>query len=196
MQTDVENRPPYVEWKIVAVEDRAKLLSEGHYASKDIHIAVIMRPGSKDRLEKEATVWLSEMAVKARKDEIPSHWYPAFKASYDAWLKGEEVPLVGTALKTWPVLSPAQQKNLISMGLYTVEDLAQLPDSELQILGVGALDLRQKARSWLDASSDKGKIVAENAALKLKVDEQGKQIAEMLVSLQALKEQLPKAEKK
>jgi len=163
------NRPPYVQWEMRAIEDRAKSLETGHYVAKDVAFAIIMRPGSKDRLEKEAEVWLSELRDRARKGEIPAEWHPAFLASFKAWRDGEELPSTGTPLKSWPVLSPAQIKMIISEGIFTVEDLAALPDSELPILGIGGLNLREKARSWLAAAEDKGKLAEENAALKLSV---------------------------
>lgn len=189
MQTVDFNRPPYVQWELRAVEDRNASIAAGHFVAKDVPYAIIMRPGSRDRLEKEAEVWLAELKERTRKGEIPHEWLPAFSASYKAWKDGEEAPLSGTALKMWPVLSPAQVKMIIAAGLFTVEDLAGLPDSELPTLGIGGLTLREKARSWLSASEDKGKLAEENAALKLQVTTLSEQVAELAAAVAKIKAQ-------
>jgi hypothetical protein len=185
-QTDY-NRPPYVQWETRAVEDRTKSVESGHYVAKDVTFALIMRPGSRDRLEKEAEVWLTELKEKDRKGEIPPEWFPAFDASYKRWKAGEADPVNGTALKNWPALSPAQVQMITSNGILTVEDLAALPEGEVGSLGIGGITLRQKARSWLEAASDKGKLVEENAALKVQISDLAEQIKNLTEQFSKLK---------
>ena len=187
MHTVDFNRPPYVEWELRAVEDRNASVATGHYVAKDVAYAIIMRPGSRDRLEKEAETWLSELKEKSRKNEVPHDWFPAFTASYKAWLEGEEMPISGTALKAWPVLSPAQIKMILSAGILTVEDLAGLPDSDLPAIGIGGLALRDKARAWLSAAEDKGKLAEENAALKLQVTTLSEQVTTLAAEFAKMK---------
>jgi hypothetical protein len=188
MQTDVNDRPPYVQWETRAIEDRSASLAAGHYVAKDVDFAVIMRPGSRDKLEKEAVVWLSELRMKDQKNEIPPTWFPAFQASFKAWKEGEEEPLNGTSVKLFPVLTPSQLKTLQSAGIKTIEDLAQIPDQDLGILGIGGLNLKLKARAWLEQAVDKGKLAEENASLKTQMTQMQEQLNFLTAELGKLKE--------
>ena len=178
-------RPPYVVFEKREVEDRAASIEKGHYVPKEIDIAVITRPGSRDSIEKEAKVWLQELRERARKNEVPQVWYDGFTAAYKSWCEGEELPVKGTPIKGWPVLSPVAQKDLIAAGIRTVEDLAQLPDSEVQSVGTGAIAYKQKAQAWLSAANDTGKVTEQLVALAQQVKEltdltraQAKELAE------------------
>lgn len=182
------DRPPYVEWHVHAIEDRTASLAAGHYVARDVDYAHIMRPGSRDKLEKEAQVWLADLAKKARENQVPPTWHPAFAASYKAWKEGLEEPLNGTAIKNWPPASPAQVRALTANGIKTVEDIAGIPDQELGILGMGGVGLREKARSWLKAAEGTGKLAEENAALKIQLTGLQEQVVTLSNDLKALKD--------
>ena len=188
MATDINDRPPYVQWETRAIEDRSASLAAGHYVAKDVDYAVIMRPGSRDKLEKEAIVWLSELRAKDQKNEIPPTWFPAFQASFKAWKDGEEEPVNGTSVKLFPVLTPSQLKTLQSAGIKTIEGLAQIPDQDLGILGIGGLNLKLKARAWLEQAVDKGKLAEENASLKTQMTQMQEQLNFLTSELGKLKE--------
>jgi hypothetical protein len=76
------------------------------------------------------------------------------------------MPLDGEAIKGWGVISPAQQANLIAINIRTVEDLAAVNDEGLKRIGMGAGELRDKAKAWLSQLADKGPLTQENALLK------------------------------
>ena len=192
MSTVDNDRPPYVVFERRAIEDRTASIAAGHYCSKDIDMAIITRPGSRDNLEKEARVWLSELREKARQQMLPPAWYDAFNSAYESWKKGEELPENGIAIKGWPVLSPAVQKDLIASGIRTVEDLANLPDGELGTIGTGAVSYKQKAIAWLDAAKDKGKVIEQVAALSTQVAELVSLTKAQATEIQNLRAQLPK----
>ena len=184
-QTEDKDRPPYVRWEIRPVEDRNASIAAGCYVAKDVDYAIIMRPGSKDTVEKEALVWLSEIKERARNQLIPATWPPAFEASYKMWKEGEEAPVNGTHIKNWAAVSPAQAQMVLRAGILTVEDLAALPDSELGIIGIGGLSLKQKAQSWMQS---KNSLAEENAALKTRTAELEAQVQSMMADIQKLKE--------
>lgn len=169
-----ENRPPYVVFERRPVEDRNASIAAGHYVSKDVDFAIITRPGSRDTLEKEAKIWLAEIAEKARKNEggVAQAWPIAFNFAYKAFLDGEELPVSGTPIKGWPVLSPSAQKDIIAAGIRTVEDLAELPESSLAGVGIGGIAFKQKAKAWLEAAKGPGKITEQ-------LNAQAQQIAEL-----------------
>lgn len=186
------NRPPYVAWETRPVEDRSASIANGHYTSKDIDFAVITRPGSRDTLDREALVWLTELKNKAAKGEVPAAWFEGFKASYDSWKKGEELPATGTAIRDWPPLSPSARKDILAAGIRTVEDLAELSDSDLTSIGTGALAYKQKAQAWLKASAETGKVAEQIATLTQQIAELTALTAQLLEENKTLKASLPK----
>lgn len=161
-----ENRPPLVRFERRAKEDRAASLEKGHYATKDVDFALITPPYSKDCIEQEVDDWMRIMNEQVQQDRMPANWRDKYVEAYNAWKRGEEVPLDGTAIKSWPVISPAQRQNLIAMGVATVEDLAQINDEGMRRYGMGGLDLKQKAQAWLAASKDVGQVTQQIAALQ------------------------------
>ncbi len=164
-------RPPYVVFEQRVVEDRAASLANGRYTTKDVDFVVVTRPGSRDSIEKEAAVWLAELGEKARQGNAPVSWHTAFEAAYAAWKKGNALPVNGTPIKGWPVLSPAAQENLIRAGFLTLEDLAATADNQLTTIGTGALSYKMKAIAWLDEAKAKGTSVEKIADLTQKVSD-------------------------
>ena len=167
MSEFTNDRPPMVTFEYRAVEDRAATQTNGHYSTKDVPFASIMRPGSKDVLEVEATQWLKRLEEDARQGRAPQSWAEGFSAMFERWKKGEEIPVEGTPIKGWTPLSPAQQKDIITAGFRTVEELAQASDPEVGSIGIGAYDLRKKARTWIEQANGPGKILARLEALEV-----------------------------
>lgn len=192
-----ENRPPYVTFEVREVEDRAQSLIANHWVGKDVNMAVITRPGSRDTLEKEADVWMKELREKGRKGEIPATWFPAFEAKYDAFKKGETAEgLNGTPIKTWDHLGPAAKKTLLAAGILTVEDLADVPDQDLANVGTGALGFKQKARLWLEAQKAPGVQIEKLAAMDTKLTELTQLAKDQMTEITRLRAFEPKPEAK
>lgn len=161
--------PPYVVFERRAVEDRTASVNAGHYVHKDVDYAIITRAGARDTFEQEVEVWFSQLARRVKDSQFPAEWLRAYRESYAAWCKGEELPAEGTPVKTWPVASPAQIKDMLAVGIRTVEDLARLPDNELSSLGIGAMSLKQKAQAWLASAQNTGKATEQLATLQRQV---------------------------
>lgn len=166
-----ENRPPYVVFEQRDIEDRNASEAAGHYVSRSVHYAIVTRPGSRDTFEQEAEVWLKNLREKARQKQVPPNWYDAFKASFDAYVKGEEGPVSGTPLRDWPPISPAVRKTLLAAGIQSVEDLASLPDADFQNIGTGALSYKQKAIAWLAEANNIGKNSEKMASMQVQMEE-------------------------
>lgn len=156
-----ENRPPYVVFEMRGKEDRDASIKAGHHVEVDIPYAIITRPGSRDTFEQEAEVWLKTLREKGRQNLIPATWFPAFEAAYKSWLSGETAAVSGTPIKGWPNIGAAAQKTLLAAGIQTVEDLANMPDSELQNLGTGAVSFKMKAKAYLEAANGPGKVAEQ-----------------------------------
>lgn len=191
-----EERPAYVRFETRAIEDRNASIEKGHYVTKNVDYALITPPFSKDCVSQEVTVWLKTMDENVSAGRLPSRWRDNYKQQYEAWKRNEDVPLDGTPIKGWPLLSPAQQANLIAINVRTVEDLAAINDEGQKRYGMGALDLKNKAQAWIKSASSLGSVVQENAALKTRVTDQEKTIKSMSEQLQELSSRLDQLDPK
>jgi hypothetical protein len=187
-----EDRPAFVRFELRAREDRNKTIENGYYTTKDVEVALITPPFSKDCVEKDVTDWLTEMEDHVRNMRMPARWRDHYKASYEAWSKGQEMPVNGTPIKGWRKLSPAQEKNLLAMGVQTVEDLAQINDEGMKRYGMGALQLKNLAIAEL---KDPNKLAVENAALRSDMDTLKQQMLDIIEQNKEMAKQLRKQEK-
>lgn len=165
-----EARPPYVEFKQVAVEDRNASIDKGMRITRNVNMAFIQQVGSKDQVEKVAEEWLNQLKKQCYEGIQPEPWFKHFNEKYKDFLAGRETPESGMPVREWPVLSPAEVENLIAHKVMTVEAVAELTEEALQRCGMGTRILRDKARNWLSAGN-KGaeKLTAlevENKTLK------------------------------
>lgn len=189
----LKDRPPYVKFKKVAVEDRMATVRNGHFTTKDEIFAVITPAGSKDELEYVASEWFERMEESVRLGRFNQDWLQAYKGYYQAFLQGEEVPLKGTPLANWPALSPAQFESLKAARLYTVEDVAQMNEEAITRVGMGARALKQRAEAFLEAASGPGKMAEENASLKIRCRELEEQVKNLAEQVDAMRSSLPPA---
>lgn len=163
---DRENRPAYVKFERVAVENKSASLEAGHYVAMDVDMANITPPFSKDIFKIKVKNWFNQLAVDEQNGRIPPEWVKSYKEKYAAWQQGQELPLDGTPIKGWGVISPAQQETLIAMHVLTVEDLALMNDEGVKRVGMGGLDLKSKAKAWLAQLIDKGALTIQMASLE------------------------------
>lgn len=175
-----QDRPAYVRFEKRAVEDRAASIASGHYATKDAEIAIITPAGSKDEVERPVLEWLAQMKQQVFEGRMKPEWQQQYVTAYEHWKRGEEIPLNGTPIKGWPLLSPSQQKNIINANIRTVEDLAQANGEAVTRMGMGGLEMKQKAEAWLKAARDVGTVVAESVALRIENAQLKTQVAELL----------------
>ena len=108
------------------------------------------------------------MAVEPVSDEHKARW----PKEYEAFRAGKEAPLEGTPLADWPnsSLTRARVEELAHFNIRTVEHLAQVNDTQLGNLGMGARALREAARKFLEVSragtGPLERLVSENLDLK------------------------------
>jgi hypothetical protein len=182
-----EERPSYVQFKRMPVEKRD---AKGNAAFVDEDFAVITPIGSKDRIERKVTDWLAQMEQQVREERLPLQWLEGYRSAYNAWQKGQELPLNGTPIKGWPALSPAQQETVIRANILTVEDLAQISAEPQARIGMGALDMKNKAIAFLKAQSGPAKLASEMAAMQLRLDAIEKRNLELEAANTELKAQV------
>lgn len=162
-------RPPYVEFGREAHEDRNASISAHKTVMKDVDMVYVTPIGTRDRLVKSVGEWFEELESKTKAGRIPPTWIPQYRGAYEAWQKGQDIPLLGTPIRGWSILSPAQQENIVKANIRTVEDLAQANEEALGRIGMGAAGLKEKASTWIKAQTGPAKLAAENAALKAEI---------------------------
>lgn len=161
-----KDRPAYVRFERLAIEDKPASLAAGHYVAKDVDYALVTPPYSKDVFKQKVDAWLENLEREVQSERVPQEWVDLYKQSYQAWKNGQELPLHGTPIKGWGVISPAHQETLIRLNILTVEDLALVNDEGQKRIGMGSVDLRNKAKAWLDQLNDKGPLTLKMAALE------------------------------
>ena len=174
-----EDRPAFVRFKRVAIENKAESLKQNKYVGTDVDYALITPMYSKDVIEIKVSSWFPQLEIDARNGRIPQAWVDAYRKHYEAWRNGQELPPVGTPIRTGGMLSPAQVEALVRINILTVEDLAGVNDEGMKRIGMGAVEMKNKARAWLMQVNDKGPLTQENAALKRENDSLRGQVTEL-----------------
>ena len=188
-------KPNYVQFEQRAVLNKQRSLEQGYTAFDDVDYALIYPAGSKDCVEKLAVEWLADMHHKAALGLYDPDWYKSYQYRYDEWKKGQEVPEEGTAILMWPVVSKGQVAQLLAARVRTVEDLATLPESGLQMIGMGAREMQAKAIAWLQEGMTKGVSAEKVARLEADLAQAQEVIKTMEQKIRALEADTPKRRK-
>lgn len=196
-----KDRPAWVRFERVAIEDPVASRAAGHYVAKDVDYALITPPYSKDVFKIKVSQWLVNLKQDVQNDRLPQQWADQYTEAYRRWQNGQEIPLNGIPIKGWGVISPAQQETLIRLNILTVEDMAACNDEGVNRIGMGANDLRNKAKAWLAQLTDKGgltvemaAIKSENAVLKGSVETLTRQVEELMTQVRSQNYSQPQPE--
>lgn len=107
--------------------------------------------------------------------------------AYDAWKKGKELPISGTALSMWPALNPEQVKVFRSLGIATVEEVRELSESQIGRIPLPNMrELKRQAHLFLENLNASG--AAEREAEK---DRTIEAMQDRLAQLEAMLAQQP-----
>ena len=137
-----------------AVEDPVESEKMGHPVFKDVEWIEVMHPGSQN----------SVPSCRVRQ-----HHIDFYHEAYEAFKRGEEVPLEGFPITEWAPISRAVSETLKGMGVHTVEALADMPLTSAQHMPTNIQSLRIKAQRFLkEHNSEQAQIntlKAENKTL-------------------------------
>lgn len=146
------------------VKDNTKSAEQGRAVFKEIEYVDIRIPGARG-------TGAARPATFKDKQRFPKH-YAAFKARV-------EMPVEGTPLSEWPVITRAHAEELGFMGVKTVEQLAGMADSNASQF-MGGQSFKAKATAWLERAKkdvslakleeELAKRDAQIAALSAKLD--------------------------
>lgn len=122
-----------------------------------------------------------------------NHRWSMIERAYEAWKKGHEIPLDGTALAAWPGINAAQAQALRAAGVLTVEQVATMPDSMIQRVQLPSVrELRKQAQAYLD-NTDRSRGAAKVAEQDAKIEALQEQLAAAMELLeQRAEEERPK----
>jgi hypothetical protein len=197
---DRKERPPFVRFERRAIENIAATREKGYYVASDVDYALITPAYSKDVFIQPVTEWFAQLKLDVQSDRFHPMWLEQFQKMYEAFQRGQEMPVNGTAIRGWNVISPAQQETLLRMNVLTVEDLAAMNDEGIRRIGMGGVDLKHKANAWLAQMGDKGPATLKMAQLeeenaRLKADVAGLTEAFDLLKARMDKEQQPNVDR-
>lgn len=185
-----EARPPYIAFDTRLEEDRNASEEAGRWIGKDVHYVIITPMGSKDRIERLVRDWFQTKEQEVAEGRYPGQWLDNHKQMYQLWCNGQEMPLHGTPIKTWPAASPAQIKELLNLNVRTVEDLAQANEETIRRIGMGARMLVERARAFLETAKDTGAVTGEILALRAKNKELEERVASQDREIVSLRQQV------
>jgi hypothetical protein len=89
-----------------------------------------------------------------------------FPRQWAAFQRGES-GIKGTLLAEWSEVTPSDARRMEILGIHTVEQLAQVADSNLDGLGMGGRIVRDRAKSFIEG---RGGATPREAALAEQVD--------------------------
>ena len=112
--------------------------------------------------------------------------------AYGAWKQtgASEAGSVGTRLEHWPVMTRAQVEEYKYFKVYTIEQLAELPDSTVQKI-MGASKLKQLARLAVEAAKGEAPFMK----LQAQIDAKDGVISELQSEVKRLTEMVTKLAK-
>lgn len=133
------------------------------------------RPIYEDRVYVEIAV--AGMAKQIVNRPVQDRDKVRFHHEWAAFERGEEAKKTGTPLALWPRVAgqPSMIAMLESQAIFTVEDVAGLPDGRVGALGMGGYKLRDEAKGFIVGAADNARadeaeaIRAENADLKARL---------------------------
>lgn len=157
------------------VLDEEASKKEGRPIYADLEYITILTVGDKDNIV-DRPVWDID---KQR-----------FRDQYKDWSEKRVNTVKGTPLSAWPLMSKSQVKELEFFNVSTVEQLADLNDSNAQKFP-GILNLRQKAKDFLIAAKDAGHL----ASMRSEMEAKDATISELTKSLEEMKTRLSALEK-
>ena len=188
-------KPAFVSFQTIAKEQKKESEEAGRYVAKDVDMVTVRQLGATDSVVFKVEQWLAQNKLDVQAGRLDASHANAYEESYKRWKAGQEMPVHGTPIKSWPVISPAQVEILLRVGIRTVEDLSDLNDEGLRKIGMGAVELKNKAKNWMAASLDKGKITQDMTALQRTNEQLLNTVTTLTAKLEAMQAEMKDAKK-
>ncbi len=167
----------------LAVEDEKASRESGLAKFRDIEMIEVLIPGDRNPIHRKV------------KDEDKVR----FKRQYDAFKESNASEIQGTHLNQFPFISAAQRKELEYLNIFTGEQLINMPDGNIDKIGVGGRELIKKVKAFMDMAKDSAVAVAmaeENEKLRAEMALIKEQMALILKAQDESQEGHPKQRKR
>ena len=162
-----------------AIEDSAETKKQGRPIYKDVAFLTIQAPGNKESK-------INRPVRQGDAERFPKQWA--------AFNNDEEQVQQGTPLEVWPVITRAQVEELRYFNVYTVEQLAGMPLSNLQNFR-GGINLQERAKLFLEVAKGTApveELKAANDELRNSNETLQRQVSDLAARLDELTESQPK----
>ena len=94
-----------------------------------------------------------------------------YAREYERYQRGQTAAQEGTSLTQWPGVNKSQIKEAAYFEIYTLEQLASLSDTNVGRMGMGWMELRNKAKAYMQAATDSAVVTRQQSEIeKLKAD--------------------------
>lgn len=188
----------FVDFYEKAIENKVASEEQGRPIFNTAIMAKVVCPGQKNQEMHHELIRYAEPDKEGGEPSIMKKnegVMMRFRRQYEAWKEGREsVELNGTPLSEFPALTASQRATMERLEIYTVDQLADVPDGALGDMGMGAREIREKAKAYLESASGGAgvtKLAAENERLK----EEMEMLKEQVKELSALAEEATKPKK-
>lgn len=161
---------PYVTFSTETIEDVARTKADGVMRFKDQDYAISTVPGDKGNNVYKIESFFERKDQEVRNGRASAEWLKKWRNDYELYKQGKEIPEDGTPIKGWKLLSGAQQEELIRINIRTVEALAAMNDDGIRNFGMGAIEMKRRAKAWIEQNQSKEKDTLLLADLMQKID--------------------------
>lgn len=166
-------------------EDAAASAELGYPVPKMITRIYVTPHGAKEPLEFAADEWIKRKDTESRQQLYDPSWVKAFKDGLALYRQGKEIPRTGTPIITWERVSKSRREQLAAK--YSVlEDLAAVPDSALNQIGLDGRVIRDLARGDIQSKKDLSPVVKELADANETIRRQAEILERLSERLEAL----------
>lgn len=160
-----------VEFFIEPVLRPLKFTEDGKQVFEDVEMIRIWAAGDRN------TQWVGKV-TREHKEE--------YRREYEAFKQGVEFNGDGYPIGMWAAITAPQAKHFLALGIRTVEELANISDSNLPKFGMGAAKIRNLAIRWLEEQSKSAPMTAfiqRAEAMDAKLAQQSDEIARLTALL-------------
>lgn len=128
-----------------------------------IYVVPHMHKG--DPLDFVAAEWIPRKKQETMMGRYPAGWADEFAHGLKCYKEGKEIPRSGIPLRTY-VRIAKDRREFLANKFPTIEDLAAVPDSNLDAIGLDGRVLRDLARAEVQSRKDLSPLVEELAEAK------------------------------
>jgi hypothetical protein len=159
----------HIEFRNVAVENKAKSLKEGRPIYDQQEQIFIRFAGD---TKKELVAPAHERCMRDPETGLWVTYAQVYHRHYEAFKTGLEAVGEGTPIEELPFVDAARRAELKALHIHTAEALSGLEGVNLSRLGMFGRELKEKAKAYIDRARDSAletRLAAENAALTVRI---------------------------